>query len=269
MRCRPRAAACLLALATAPAWLAARPAAAQAPAPIPIEAFFRDPMMTSAALSPSGRHLASIASEGRKQYLVIWNLRTNEKKAVKRFSKDESWRGQTTEQLVYWVDWANDDRVLIALKYRILHVNDLVDLLNQASWWKTLDELNLQLVGDRIFDAERLRSVSPAENAQRLSAPLLIAYGDKDGVVPPRQAERLKRALDGAGKPYEVLVFPDDGHGLFSAENRLQFYRALEAFLARHMQPRPAAQPVQQPAAQPALQPAAQPAPVAAEAPSS
>ncbi len=129
-------------------------------------------------------------------------------------------------------------------------VTDLQDQLQQESRYRTWADLNLHLVGDRVSDGPLLRSRSPAANAGRIQAPVLIAHGEKDGIVHPRQARSMTRALAAAGKPYEELTLPDEGHALHSAESRLRFYRALEAFLARHMQPRsaPTAAPARPPA---------------------
>jgi dipeptidyl aminopeptidase/acylaminoacyl peptidase len=38
-----------------------------------------------------------------------------------------------------------------------------------------------------------------------------------------------------SGKPVEYLVFPDEGHGFARPENRLKFYAAGEAFLAKYL----------------------------------
>ena len=119
---------------------------------------------------------------------------------------------------------------------------------------RTTNDLNLEMVGDWIGDAELLRSVSPAENAERVGAPVLIAQGDMDLVVDPDQAHLMADALTGAGKPFELLMLENEPHGLFFEATRLVFYRALEAFLAKHMQPRP--QPAQTPVEAPVEPPA-------------
>ncbi len=117
-------------------------------------------------------------------------------------------------------------------------VTDLPDLLQGMASYDTLEQLNTLLIGDPTSDGELLRSVSPRHNAARIQAPVLIAYGEKDGVVPPRQARLLTEALEHAGRPYEELYFPAEAHGLVAAASRLRFYGALEAFLAKHTQPR-------------------------------
>ena len=42
-------------------------------------------------------------------------------------------------------------------------------------------------------------------------------------------------ALKARGIDYEYLLFEDEGHGFAKPENRLRFYAAAEAFLARHL----------------------------------
>jgi dipeptidyl aminopeptidase/acylaminoacyl peptidase len=104
---------------------------------------------------------------------------------------------------------------------------------------RTAKHLNLETVGDWIGDAEQLRRVSPAENAERVGAPVLIAHGDMDTVVDPDQAELMADALTRAGKPFERLVLEGEPHGLYFEATRLKFYAALESFLAKHLQARP------------------------------
>jgi len=112
----------------------------------------------------------------------------------------------------------------------------------------TAEHLNLETDGDWIADAEHLRSVSPAENAERVGAPVLIAHGTLDFTVDPEQARLMADALTRAGKPFELLMLENEPHGLLFEATRLEFYRALEAFLAKHTQPRPPPAPAEAPA---------------------
>ncbi|MCB1106026.1 MAG: S9 family peptidase [Cephaloticoccus sp.] len=56
---------------------------AQAATPIPIEDLVRPPQMTWVALSPDGRHAATIVSDGTHRGLLLTNLETNEIKAIR------------------------------------------------------------------------------------------------------------------------------------------------------------------------------------------
>jgi dipeptidyl aminopeptidase/acylaminoacyl peptidase len=42
----------------------------------------------------------------------------------------------------------------------------------------------------------------------------------------------VRKRLDAAGKPYEVLVFDDEGHGIGRPSNRKVLLKRLSAFFA-------------------------------------
>jgi dipeptidyl aminopeptidase/acylaminoacyl peptidase len=89
--------------------------------------------------------------------------------------------------------------------------------------------------GNPDTEAEFLKSRSPFFKVDRIRSPLLIAQGANDPNVPREEADQIVAALRQAGKPVEYLLFPDEGHGLYRPENRLKFYAAMEAFLARYL----------------------------------
>ncbi|WP_229487962.1 alpha/beta hydrolase family protein [Pseudoduganella lutea] len=84
-------------------------------------------------------------------------------------------------------------------------------------------------------DDPALASVSPLAQAARLTRPLLIAHGAKDRRVPIVHARRMKDALAKHNNAVEYVVYDDEGHGLYHRENRIDFYKRVEAFLARHL----------------------------------
>ena len=53
----------------------------------------------------------------------------------------------------------------------------------------------------------------------------------------------MVEALRAAGKAVEYRLYEDEGHGLMRPANRLDFFRAVERFLARHLGGRCAGQP--------------------------
>lgn len=76
--------------------------------------------------------------------------------------------------------------------------------------------------------------VSPVRQVGRLNRPLLLVHGERDFRVPFKQFTAMKSAAAAAGKPIEVLTFPDEGHGFDKAENEAKWLETLDAFLARH-----------------------------------
>jgi acetyl esterase/lipase len=92
-----------------------------------------------------------------------------------------------------------------------------------------------ELVGDPVADADRLKAASPVQQADRIRAPLFLAFGDRDRRVPLEHGERLRAALIAAGRPPQWQVYAGEGHGGWTLDNQVDFARQLEAFLARHL----------------------------------
>jgi dipeptidyl aminopeptidase/acylaminoacyl peptidase len=90
-------------------------------------------------------------------------------------------------------------------------------------------------IGDPDRDADKFRSVSPIYHAERLKAPVLLAFGGVDQRVPLKHGTALRDALDKHSKKYEWIVYSDEGHGFGEDKNRFDFYRRVEAFLKQHL----------------------------------
>jgi dipeptidyl aminopeptidase/acylaminoacyl peptidase len=84
-------------------------------------------------------------------------------------------------------------------------------------------------------DRRAFHAGSPIHRIERINRPLLIAHGEKDTRVHPKQSEEMVEALDRIGATYEYITYPDEGHGLFKRDSQLYFYRRLERFLDWHL----------------------------------
>ena len=93
-------------------------------------------------------------------------------------------------------------------------------------------------IGDPSKDRDKMRAVSPILHAERIKAPLLLAYGASDRRVPLVHGKSMRSALDKYDKPYEWVVYDDEGHGFSKESNNIDFYRRVDAFLARNLAPR-------------------------------
>jgi carboxymethylenebutenolidase len=71
----------------------------------------------------------------------------------------------------------------------------------------------------------------------RYIPPTLIFHGGKDDIVPVQEARDLVKALDAAGVPHEVKIYPNEGHG-FSEKIALEAIDLGDKFLAKHMGPK-------------------------------
>jgi dipeptidyl aminopeptidase/acylaminoacyl peptidase len=88
-----------------------------------------------------------------------------------------------------------------------------------------------RIQGEVKFD---LDLVSPVQQVARLTRPVLLAHGEDDTNVPFRQFKLMRDAAAKAGKPIDLLTFPDEGHGFDKPENEAKWLETLEAFLTKH-----------------------------------
>ena len=84
-------------------------------------------------------------------------------------------------------------------------------------------------------DRRAYHAGSPIHRIERINRPLLLAHGEKDARVHPKQSEELVEALDRVGATYEYITYPEEGHGLFRRDSQLHFFRRLERFLDWHL----------------------------------
>jgi len=86
-----------------------------------------------------------------------------------------------------------------------------------------------------VKDSEILHAVNPIAHIANIRVPLFAAYGKNDPRVRFDQWQILEARLKQYGKTYEALIEENEGHGFRKLENKLDFYRRVEAFLLRNM----------------------------------
>ena len=102
-------------------------------------------------------------------------------------------------------------------------------------YWRPMLEMMYEQVGNPETDREQLAATSPALHADRIEVPLFIAQGANDPRVNKAESDQMVAALRERGVEVEYMVKEDEGHGFSQEENRFDFYRAMEAFLAKHL----------------------------------
>jgi dipeptidyl aminopeptidase/acylaminoacyl peptidase len=83
----------------------------------------------------------------------------------------------------------------------------------------------------------RLAEISPAAQAARADAPILLVHGRDDTVVPLEQSQVMADALKRAGKPHELLVMRGEDHWLSRGATRQEMLQATMAFVEKHNPP--------------------------------
>lgn len=63
---------------------------------------------------------------------------------------------------------------------------------------------------------------NPIDVVGRINAPILGLYGGADPAIPIAQIDAMRAALKAAGKPCEIIVYPDTPHG-FNADYRSSY----------------------------------------------
>jgi dipeptidyl aminopeptidase/acylaminoacyl peptidase len=96
--------------------------------------------------------------------------------------------------------------------------------------------LDLERMMGRPADArEAYRAGSPYHRLANVEVPLLVAHGERDERVSPKQSEQLVAELRRLGKTFEYVTYPTEAHGFLRAGPQVDFYRRLERFLDWHL----------------------------------
>lgn len=102
-------------------------------------------------------------------------------------------------------------------------------------YWKPMLEMMYEQVGDPVKDKEMMEACSPALHADKIKTPLFVAQGANDPRVNKAESDQMVEALRARGIEVEYMVKDNEGHGFANEENRFDFYRAMEKFLAKHL----------------------------------
>jgi dipeptidyl aminopeptidase/acylaminoacyl peptidase len=176
---------------------------------------------------------------------------------------DREWAGKMHDDLIDAVHWAVEQGVadakriaifggsyggyaalvgatftpdVFACAVDIVGPSNLVTLLRSIPpYWEPMKKMFAVRVGDPEKEQDFLKSRSPLFKADQIKIPLLIAQGANDPRVKQAESEQIVEAIRKKGTPVEYMLFPDEGHGFARPQNRLKFYAAAEAFLAKYL----------------------------------
>lgn len=91
---------------------------------------------------------------------------------------------------------------------------------------------NSAMVNRFVGDGPHIRQGSPLQNADRITAPVLMFHGDQDINVGVGQARAMDARLQSLGKQSELIVYPGLEHSLVDSTARTQMLERIGAFLA-------------------------------------
>ena len=103
----------------------------------------------------------------------------------------------------------------------------------RANYWRRyIGKSNLQAIPG----AKRLTTIwSPTRQAKKLKAPVLLFHGKEDTNVPYEQFEFMRRALKGAGVPFEAVTMKTNDHYLRTSAAREEVLGKSGKFLAKYL----------------------------------
>lgn len=97
----------------------------------------------------------------------------------------------------------------------------------------------IRKLGSPKENPEKFAAISPGRQVDRIRVPVFVAGGKDDQTVEIGQSRSLLAALQKHGVPHESLLIRDEGHGMANLENQVELYARIEAFLAKHLMPKP------------------------------
>jgi dipeptidyl aminopeptidase/acylaminoacyl peptidase len=86
-------------------------------------------------------------------------------------------------------------------------------------------------------DIEEYKKRSAYDWPERINVPVLILHGEEDRVVDVSQAKKFGEKLKALGKPHELIIFPNGGHGLNNL--RSQRDRIILEWFAKYLKTEP------------------------------
>jgi len=104
--------------------------------------------------------------------------------------------------------------------------------------WTPFRKMLYEMIGDPILDSTMLKANSPYYNSENITAPILIVHGANDSKIKLVHVDSFVKKLTDNGVRVKYIVKDDEGHGFKKEENRIEYYREVETFLAKHLKGR-------------------------------
>ncbi|MCC5886087.1 MAG: S9 family peptidase [Gammaproteobacteria bacterium] len=123
----------------------------------------------------------------------------------------------------------------LAAGVNVVGISNFVTFLENTQDYRR--HLRREEYGDERDPAMRahLEAISPLNNIERMTRPLLIVQGANDPRVPQSEADQLVAALRARGQPAPYLLALDEGHGFRKRSNRDAYLAVAAEFLQRHL----------------------------------
>jgi dienelactone hydrolase len=115
----------------------------------------------------------------------------------------------------------------------VVGISNLVTFLENTAPYRR--SLRITEYGDPDQDRDVLVALSPVTYVDRVRAPLLLIQGANDPRVPVGEAIQIHEALVARGVESQLIVFPDEGHGMSKRANQVTALGHVLDFFGRHL----------------------------------
>ena len=121
-------------------------------------------------------------------------------------------------------------------------VSGVSDIARMLEWSKSREKKGFAAETERFWkqyagDLSKLDEISPAEQADKVTIPILLVHGKDDTVVDYRQSQIMASSLAKEGKPFDFVTLKGEDHWLSRGGTRLEMLKALMAFLEKNNPP--------------------------------
>ena len=115
----------------------------------------------------------------------------------------------------------------------LVGISNLLTFLENTAPYRRV--LRISEYGDPVADREALIALSPVTHVDKTKGPLLIIQGATDPRVPVGEALQMFEVMQKKKLGAELIVFPDEGHGVQKRENAVVMLGHALAFFEKHL----------------------------------
>lgn len=90
-------------------------------------------------------------------------------------------------------------------------------------------------IGDLKTEREKLKNISPVNNADRIQVPVFLFHGSLDSVVPFEEAKRMEKALKKTKRNYQFVTLKGEGHSGWDLEEQMMLWQKIDDFLGIYL----------------------------------
>ena len=97
---------------------------------------------------------------------------------------------------------------------------------------------------DNVEEKKIMEEVSPVYQIDKIKKPLFVVQGANDPRVNIDESDQIVKALRDKGFDVPYMVKYDEGHGFAKEENKVELYKAMMGFYAKHLNKKSKARPI-------------------------